>query len=252
MAGRSAFLILALLHVGGLAASAQTGRAAPNLAAIPPSVRAEIDRLASDEPGQRVTAAESLGQMGGRAVAALPWLYATLDDGRTVYSLVFGFGRTTMWFVTARALAAIGKPAVDFMAKQLSDPRQRPIKGYVLHALGTMLMPEALDLLLTQVDTISPMKPADGSMAQVTSALGCYILDARVPDALLRLAEAAERTGPSFNDALRTFDRFFGSAPASDKEFNTVDAARAWWKANASTAQPNLLARDRDTCPDTR
>jgi HEAT repeat protein len=87
---------------------------------VPVNVRNKIEGLYSSNPVERAYAAVHLGEMGNRAVPAIPFLIGILDDSKSMVwtsSPIITLGRgskiTSPGKEAAKALKEIGKPAVE-------------------------------------------------------------------------------------------------------------------------------------------
>lgn len=90
------------------------------ISGIPPAVREEIERLISDDPAKRATAAASLGEMGPAAAPAIPYLVAALDDTRMVLSLLKG--NVSVNSIVLDTLRLLGEPARKGILNRLAPP----------------------------------------------------------------------------------------------------------------------------------
>lgn len=120
-------LLLALIVAADLpaqqagSAGSATQKSSPatvKLSKLPPAVRDEIDRLASDDPGKMATAATSLGEMGEAAIPAIPFLVKALEDPSKVFSMEEGESRVCD--VALSALKKLGAPARDAVLEALN------------------------------------------------------------------------------------------------------------------------------------
>lgn len=121
-----------------------TAKAAKKLSVVPPAVRAEIDRLASDDAGKRATGAASLGEMGDEAIPAIPYLVGALGDTRAV---IGPGGRQQVAEVALATLAKLGEPARLALLDALKAGGERDL-DQVMWALGRMKEPRAFDPLV--------------------------------------------------------------------------------------------------------
>jgi len=209
--------------------SGKTGVAAPS-----PAVRAEIERLESNDEGRRATGAAALAAMGIRAAPAVPWLFAAVDDLRPVNSLLYG--RATVAYVAGRALRAIGPSAVDYVMAKLRDPKTSPDdRSAALRAVAIMHRPEMLTALLQQLEIACA--PGGNACSEYGDALECYLPDPRIPEAMLRMAEELERRGDKSPSILISFTVFVrGHEDGKNDWVKTVTEAKDWWAAHGASA----------------
>ena len=107
--------LVCCLWVGLAGTQAQNGKE------IPADVRDKMNALNSQNPVERASAACALGEMGARAVLAVPFLIKMLGDDTPVSQTDCGTGRSELRTLdqtspgerAAQALAVIGRPAVE-------------------------------------------------------------------------------------------------------------------------------------------
>jgi HEAT repeat protein len=174
------------------------------LSELPPAIRAEIDRLASDEAGKRATAAASLAEMGERAVPAIPYLIGALGDermaiGSDAVKQVRAFALTTLTKLGGPAREALlnALKSSDFIdARDPSSISQR--SAGVLWALGKMREPRAVEPLIG----LLAREEATLAVRYAVEALG-DIEDARAVEPLIQLLRNSSRDSYARDAAAR-------------------------------------------------
>ncbi|HHT9120077.1 MAG TPA: HEAT repeat domain-containing protein [Candidatus Hypogeohydataceae bacterium YC41] len=87
---------------------------------IPSDVRAQIERLYSSDPVERGYGAHELGEMGTRAVPAIPYLVQIIEDNSSLQWNPEG-GYTSPGVEAVRALGKIGGPAIEPLIATLKN-----------------------------------------------------------------------------------------------------------------------------------
>lgn len=231
-------------------ASSQTvparGSSAPSatsLAAMPNAVRAEVDRLVVDDAGKRATAAASLGEMGGAAISAVPWLAAVTYDTREVVSL--SAGQTQVRALAAIALHQVGPRARDLLIARIGDTKLGTLERLqAASALSLMGDARAMGPVTALLRESLPSMP-DGSRGYdlgglihwatyVAEGLACLPDTRVVAEFYLQVADIGITPGGSvtLREFKRLIDRMLGEPP-----FTSVQSARDWWAQNRGTAQ---------------
>lgn len=132
---------------------------------IPADVRDKMNALNSSDPVERASAACALGEMGARAVPAIPFLIKTLGDdtpvpqvecgtGGTARRLSFNSKKTSPGERAAQALAVIGRPSVEPLIAVLKVEDWR-VRDNAAWALGIISDPR------TVVPLIAALKDQD-------------------------------------------------------------------------------------------
>jgi len=141
--------ILGLLVVISVMGIGLIGYAQPNIpkkdipSNIPADIRKQIMGLYSSDPTERVYAAVRLGQMGARAVPAIPFLIGMFVDGTPVAGRPLNFpGKEA-----TKALVKIGKPAVQPLIAALKDENLY-VRLNAAKALGNITDPRAVEPLI--------------------------------------------------------------------------------------------------------
>lgn len=156
-------------------------------------VRAQIERLYSDDPMERQDAASQLGNMGERAISAVPFLIAMLDDAGDGQLFIGvdadGTGRFK-WIVTSfpgksdfpgesarMALVKMGKLAIEPLIEALKSD-DLTVRLIAASALGDIKDKSAVEPLIVLLkDKYAPVR------FSAASALG-KIKDNRAIDSL--------------------------------------------------------------------
>lgn len=212
-----------------------------SISAMPRAVRDEVDRLASDDPGRRATAAESLAEMGRAAAPAIPWLIAAMSDHRPVISL--REGNTEVRYIAAHALGQIGRPAVtQLVALVQNTSADDSLRIGAVTALGWFREPTALDPLLAALKALDLRKETQtrSIISTLSEALSCFP-EERVANAIL---EATERLQAGGADRLEPLNDFTAMAGQRYGTFASPAKAREWWTANKS----QLALKRGNTC----
>jgi HEAT repeat protein len=121
--------------------------AQPRDTSVAGNVKRQIAKLESGTPRQKVDAARSLGEMGPKAAAAVPYLIELIDSNEKYETLwdrfwnaasPLGTSGTYVMFETQKALVAIGQPAVEPLSTALlRHPRSR-VRGNAAIVLGNI------------------------------------------------------------------------------------------------------------------
>lgn len=247
LARRLSIVAFALAHGALLSAQARTD--AGSLSRMPRPVREEVDRLVSDEAGKRATAAASLGEMGGNAIDALPWLVAVVQDARRVMSLTRG--NTEVGSIAAEAIGKMGTPATVKLLALLNGPDTSPeARIGAAWVLAFQKNRIAVDSILQQMRAAGgrATKENDQQLFDWENAIVCYD-DTRVPEELLGVFEVLAKLRTEVSDSMSNHLRRF-SELTGGPSFSTVAEARSWWESNKRAAKlvPNAnpqLARSR-------
>jgi len=136
--------------------------------AISGEVRAQIERLYSDDPTERQDAASQLGNMRERAISVVPFLIAMLGDagdGKLIIGVDTPDGVRFKWIVSTfsptnpgkrdfpgesarMALVKIGKVAIEPLIKALKD-EDLTVRFSAASALGDIKDKSAVEPLIT-------------------------------------------------------------------------------------------------------
>src|SRR5215212_4799929 len=150
----------AVLHAAGVESSSSK-RFAPaivgqNAGKPPVDLRDKINALSSANPLERASAACTIGQMGPRAAAAIPYLIQMLGDD-TPITTAFDCGERESWRgnnvatslgkVAAEALAAIGEASVEPLIGALKA-RDSKVRANAAWALGIIKDPRTVEPLI--------------------------------------------------------------------------------------------------------
>lgn len=234
-------LVLGLLR-GDDPATAQVPRTSSS-AKVPAEVREEIDRLASDDAGRRATAAEALAKMGTAAEPAIPWLIAAMHDERETLSVQHG--RAPVYFVVGKALSRLGSPARQQVVSVLRNPgTEMPMRHNALMALTAIRDQTSLDVLLETLPyAYSESDPKGHYASHLRTVLQCFLPDPRVPEAMLRLAQSAQRHSSEPADVLNMINAFRwavqeGMQYTTERPdtVKTLAETEAWWATHKSAA----------------
>ena len=122
---------------------------------IPADVRNKMNALNSPDPVERASAACALGEMGTRAIPAIPFLIKTLGDDTPVAQTKCGnrfssrnrSEKTSPGERAAQALAFIGKPAVESLITVLKVEDWR-VRDNAAWALGIISDPRTVEPLI--------------------------------------------------------------------------------------------------------
>lgn len=119
---------------------------------ISSNVRKQIERLYSTESKERVEGAYYLGKMGAKAVPAIPFLIAILQDDAVVQKATLFSFPFYEWHSpageAARALSKIGKPSVKPLIAAFKD-KDENVRMNVAWALGKIGDKQAIEPLIT-------------------------------------------------------------------------------------------------------
>jgi HEAT repeat protein len=177
-----AVLVILFMEVGLLAVcvadqkaeqAKPTAKATKKLSDVPPAVRAEIDRLASDDAGKRATGAASLAEMGDEAIPSIPYLVGALGDNRSV---IGPGGPQIVAEVALATLVKLGEPARQALLDALKADGRRDLDR-VMWALGRIKEPRAFDPLVRWL--------ADAHWGQYAAEALGDLGDARAVDPLI-------------------------------------------------------------------
>ncbi|MFA6056254.1 MAG: HEAT repeat domain-containing protein [Thermodesulfovibrionales bacterium] len=120
---------------------------------IQPEVRQLIEKLYSEDPGERGKALIKLGEIGQKAVPAIPFIIGMLSDTKS-----FSVQSQTSLVETAvlskeaiKVLTIIGQPAVGPLIKALRD-RNSIVRKNAAEALGEIKDKSATDPLITALE----------------------------------------------------------------------------------------------------
>jgi HEAT repeat protein len=138
---------------------------------IPPEIGKQIKKLRSLNAIKRRDAARKLGEMGEKAVPAIPFLIELLaDDARLVnYTRKGPVKSTIATYVgedAAKALSKIGTPAIEPLIPKLKDSNPNTRK-YAAFALGLIKDKKAVEPLINALGDDDPLV-----QRYVTYALG--------------------------------------------------------------------------------
>jgi hypothetical protein len=146
-------------------------------ASTPPEIRVELEKLLSSELPQRLEGAYNLGNMGAKAVLAIPFLIGVLHDNEGMVDvdeaslkffekdttfMVFGGKAATinpMQIIVSVALAKIGKTAREPLRAELSkaDPAMLPF-AYFADSLVRMQDPDTTKMLIAMLSDSNRQK----------------------------------------------------------------------------------------------
>jgi HEAT repeat protein len=149
--------LLVILHILGIEKTAylQPNTARGNIPShIPAQLRQQIERLYSRVPVERADAAVRLGQMGEKAVPAIPFLVGMLGDSTQSVSEA-GDVATSPGVEAASALVRIGRPAVEALVAVLMD-EDSSIQGHAVWALGEIKDRRAVEPLIALLKDKDP------------------------------------------------------------------------------------------------
>jgi HEAT repeat protein len=141
----SFFLSVAISMFVAAQQAQPTVKTAKKLSDLSPVVRAEIDRLASDDAGKRATGAASLAEMGDDAIPAIPYLIGALNDTRSV---IGPGGQSTVAEVALATLDKLGEPGRLAMLEALKAGSDRRGFDQLMLALGRIKEPRAFEPLV--------------------------------------------------------------------------------------------------------
>ena len=110
-------------------------------------VSKEVERLKSSDPLERADAADELRRLGKNASTAIPFLLELLDDSNELrwvqksdVAMPYAGTRTSPGQEAARALAEIGKPAINPLINALNN-KNLTVQKNVAYALGKIGKP---------------------------------------------------------------------------------------------------------------
>lgn len=112
---------------------------------IPSEIRAEIEKLFSNDSEERARGIWRLGEMGRKAAAAVPFLIELLNNGDSQIQYQAGY-----------ALAKIGKPATLPLISMLKDEKSWLLRLYIIYTLGEIGDARAAEYLLIALKDEDP------------------------------------------------------------------------------------------------
>ena len=171
---------------------------------LPADLTSQIKALYSQDSNEVVAAAQKLGEMGPRALPAIPLLIGLLRY-HGLETLKVGDSRFMVFDASAQtastALAKIGSPAIEPLRAALRSENE-DVRRWVCIALGRMKSPVATGILVSTVQN-----PASPGRYEAARGLGYSSL----PRAVEVLSASLKDKDPKLRDAAAT-----GLAESSD------------------------------------
>lgn len=142
------WLVIGIVAAGSIAQAQPTTPKENIPSGVADDVKQQIEQLYSPSPKERVAAIRKLGNMRGKAAAAIPFLMELFTD-REWTSNPSGAGRTTPGSEAMEAVAQIGEKALEPLIAALTNEQcEIRVRTYAALSLGHIKHPRATRALL--------------------------------------------------------------------------------------------------------